>query len=185
MPPAATHTPRRRPGLPLGLQLRRAASGQSYWAVVASQSMPSKGVDVLAPYEESWQRAAKGSLPVTFADELAPAGSPVADDLECYTVHITKEWLSRFFIEPQWEELERSDCRVLGVTVGIMTGLLPREGVPVRLGQRGGAATLARASRLSGVAPLVRSLLPILLINLAVVAGMWVLARWVERQALA
>ncbi|KXZ51463.1 hypothetical protein GPECTOR_12g426 [Gonium pectorale] len=136
---------------------------------------------VVSPYSPAWETPSKGSLAVTFVDELE-ADAP---DLEGFTVHVTRQWLENHFKEITWQAFVESGCSVLGATVGIMTGLLPAEGVPVRLKGnpgRGGRSAGARAPRNGGLtAVAVRRLLPFLLLNVVAAIGMWWLPHLLRR----
>ncbi|GLC37248.1 hypothetical protein PLESTF_000491100 [Pleodorina starrii] len=171
---ASSTLTRRRPKVPIGLQIRHhGAGGEPYWAVVAVQSMPSASVSVLQPYDSSWQRRPKDKscVAVTFVDELSD--KPSSPDLEGRTVYVTREWLESCFLEPTWEEFECSEVRVLGASVGIMTGLLPP--VPSAANKRGGHI-LAGAF---GASTLYRAL-PLLLLNVGLAVLLWLAVRYVD-----
>ncbi|PNW77326.1 hypothetical protein CHLRE_10g431700v5 [Chlamydomonas reinhardtii] len=179
---------RKAPRIPVGLALKEhKESKELYWAVVAMQAMPSGGISILFPYSEVWQKPRKGSVAFTFVDELKAH----APDLGNFTVHVTKEWMEACFVDPGWEALVESPVRVLGATVGIMTGLLPPEGVPLNLGGKGRRSPprSKAAAALTGAGPeglstmgLLRQVLPMMMLNAAIVAGVWLLAKWVERR---
>lgn len=72
-----------------------------------------------------------------------------------------------------------------------MTGLLPPEGVPLNLGGKGRRSPprSKAAAALTGAGPeglstmgLLRQVLPMMMLNAAIVAGVWLLAKWVERR---
>ncbi|KAG2433043.1 hypothetical protein HXX76_008770 [Chlamydomonas incerta] len=182
---------RKAPRIPVGLALKEhKESKERYWAVVAMQAMPSGGVSILNPYSEIWQKPRKGSIAFTFVDELKAH----APDLAGFTVHVTKEWMEACFVDPSWEELAASPVRVLGATVGIMTGLLPPEGVPINTSGKGRRSPPRgkAAAALNGAGPegfssmaLLRQVLPMMLLNAAIVAGVWILANLQPTQQMA
>ncbi|KAG2448678.1 hypothetical protein HYH02_006035 [Chlamydomonas schloesseri] len=176
---------RKAPRIPVGLALKEhKESKEPYWAVVAMQAMPSGGISILFPYSEVWQKPRKGSVAFTFVDELKAS----APDLAGFTVHVTREWMESCFVSPTWEEMLASPVRVMGATVGIMTGLLPPEGVPVNVSGKGRRRASAAAA-VKGAGPegfsavaILRQVLPMMLLNAAIVVVVWLLAKWVEKR---
>lgn len=111
-----------------------------------------------------------------------PIGIPVARD--------NAAWLRKHFTSPSWEEFRGSGCRTLGVTCGIMTGLLPANGAPVHTGSSSGrarpaaaAAGSSRGSPLQSVqGAVLASLRPVMFINLAFFLAVAGLVWYIQKQ---
>lgn len=132
---------------------------EAYYAVVAAENMATGSVGILSTYDPSWARRQPGSIAFGFTDEL----NAVAEDLLGHEVFVTSDWLHQHFTSPTWEELKASPCRQLGITCGIMTGLLPPDGVPVRVDAR--RRSVGRAAPAGPQASILQSLKPLLIIN--------------------
>ncbi|KAG2484826.1 hypothetical protein HYH03_016393 [Edaphochlamys debaryana] len=159
--------------------------------------MPNGGVPLLADYDPSWQRPRERSVEVGFQDEL----NHTEEHLAAVQVFVTREWLEACFVEPTWAEFESSDCRLLSTTAGIMTGLLPRDGAPVltKSGSRsrppkagagagtrpqaGGAGTAASETPSATLWTAAKKALPMILVNLAMMAIAMYITRFVGSQA--
>jgi hypothetical protein len=167
---------RRRPQLAVALQLRtHGHSGQSYWAVIAAQSMTTGSVNIQRGYDSAWQEPPKNkdSVEVTFVDEL----KPTSPDLEGFTVYVTQEWIEDCFLEPTWEEFVRSNVTALGASAGIITGLLPPEGVPLHV-----SAAREKQKPKDALAGSYTDMLPLLLINVVLAVLFWIVMRYAEGQ---